>query len=186
MVERRWRGFKDVPATEAGLEAALDLGEQLHCDLICHDYLSRCKDTAEAMHPKALSQSMGPRPWRMGPGFEGWPITPEGLRHAQYLVEHPKKVPTDGESFLSWYTHWTDWVDALDPQGRTWGVVTHNRNIQALYSRVNGWFDPKVYNCVGPEPLSVHKFSEGVLTPWDGTVTSGIYLIRHAETEWGT
>lgn len=184
---RRWRGYCDVPATIEGLEQAAALGKRLHLDLIYYDRLSRCADTAEALRPMVRAEVFGPRPWRMGPEFEGQEITEESLRRAQHLVCNPDLVPPGGEPFRNWYTDWTNWIDSLKDGGLRVGVVTHNRNIQALYSRRGGVFDPAAYDCVGPDPLSVHRFSGEAVTPWDGgPVTPGIYLIRHAPTLFGT
>jgi broad specificity phosphatase PhoE len=183
----RWRGYVDVPITSGGKVKTERLGHRLRLDIVYHDALSRCRDTANLLHPTTTVETDGPRPWRMGPQFEGRPITPEGIRHAQFLAVHPDMCPIHGEPFGTWYEHWTKWIDQLDSNGLRVGVITHNRNIQALYSRRDGEFDPELYNRVGPGPLSVHTFSGGIVAPWDElSVPPGVYLVRHAETSFGT
>jgi broad specificity phosphatase PhoE len=183
----RWRGYVDVPITSGGKVKTERLGHRLRLDIVYHDALSRCRDTANLLHPTTTVETDGPRPWRMGPQFEGWPITRESLRHAQFLVNNNHICPVGGEPFWWWYRDWTDWIDRLHSGGLRVGVVTHNRNIQALYSRHGAVFSPRLYDRVGPEPLSVHVFSGGAVAPWGGRCTPpGIYLIRHAPTSFGT
>ena len=69
------------------------------------------------------------------------------------------------------------------------GIVTHNRNIQYLYSLHEGEFIYKLYDVEGPGFCSVHYFDQrtGHIAPWGGKgVPRGIYLIRHGETSFGT
>lgn len=190
----RWRGEIDVPLTEAGRNAAVILGAQFESldgklSLVYHDWLYRCRDTAKALCPLTGQVHVGCRPWRMGPGFEGHPITPESIRHAQWFAENPHEVPTGGESFNSWYAEWMGWLNGIaDLSDGPVGIVTHNRNIQAVYSTVNGKFNPALYNVTGPSFLSVHEYKSRRIAPWNGgeLLRQGVYLVRHGETEWGT
>lgn len=184
---RRWRGTLDISPTEDGLWDALKLGEKLKLDVVYHDKLARCRRTAHMLKPSASVETEGPRPWKMGPMFEGKEITASSLRDAQWYVENWSVFPYFGKSFRSWYTSWLNWINDLKeaPVERV-GIVTHNRNIQALYSTHNGVFYPKLYNAEGPEPLSVHVYQNGYVAPWNGVSRPGIYLIRHAPTLFGT
>lgn len=188
---RKWRGELDVPLNEAGVEQVRALGKargRLRGEVTCfHDWLSRCRDTALAVSFRRVV-SRGPRPWRMGPGFEGWPITGESIRHAQYLVEHPNVVPTGGECFYAWYDSWMNWVEWLHYANLgARCVVTHNRNIQALYATVEGKFRPELYNVDGPSYCSLHSYSNGAIRPVDDDFMpwGGVLLIRHGETDFG-
>jgi broad specificity phosphatase PhoE len=190
----RWRGEIDVPLTELGRNGAIYLGAQLEEKepkllMVYHDWLSRCWDTAKAVCPVTAQVNYGCRPWRMGPAFEGNPITAESVRHAQWFAEHPHERPNGGEPFGDWYTEWLSWLNGIaDITDSPVGVVTHNRNIQAVYSTVEGKFVPDLYNVPGPTFLSVHEYRHRQIAPWDGgvLVRRGVYLIRHGETEWGT
>lgn len=184
---RRWRGNLDIPLTDQARIDSKALGKRLRLDIIYHDVLSRCKDTARYLNPKEyLVQDSGPRPWSMGWQFEGKEITDESLAHAESLVKHPFDAPMGGECFSSWYEHWIQWINGLR-QDKAIGVVTHNRNIQALYSTHNGKFFYNLYNVIGPDFLSVHYYKDGSVAPWGEVgVPTGIYLIRHGETEYGT
>lgn len=184
----RWRGTLDVPPTLDGLWAARELGEKLKLDVIYYDKLSRCRRTGQAIFVDQLIRTEGPRPWKMGPLFEGKDITPKSLLEAQFLVENPTIVPDQGESFGQWCNSWTNWIQTMDAfnEGST-GIVTHNRNIQALYSFHNAIFYPHLYNVKGPAPLSVHYYYNGLIAPWNYRETPpGLYLIRHAPTNFGT
>ena len=184
---RRWRGFLDVPATGAGLSAAAELGRHLRLDIVYHDRLSRDRDTAKALNPFLTLETDGPLPWHMGPQFEGQEITEGTLKAAQFLACNPHICPIGGEAFGWWYERWTKWIDRLKDGRLKVGVITHNRNLQVLYSRHGGCFYPKLYDCVGPSPLSVHVFSRGAAAPWGGCAQPpGVYIIRHAPTLWGT
>ncbi len=184
---RRWRGMIDVPPTHEGLVQAAQLGHSLPLDYIYHDHLSRCAETAYALDPEVTVETAGPRPWHMGPDFEGKEITEESLDRCRYLVKIEYR-PFGGESFGGWYCDWTSWLDSIEQQPiRKVGIVTHNRNIQALYSRHNGVFYPHLYDVDGPSFLTVHVYSKGHIAPWNGkAVPPGIYILRHCETEWGT
>lgn len=186
---RRWRGERDVPLNANGRRQVAELTERIKAagglDIVHHDWLSRDVDTAFHL-ANSLLTSRGPRPWKMGRKFEGNPITRESIRHAQWLVENPRVRPDGGETFWGWRRHWTHFLASLKPD-RKIGVVTHNRNIQLLYSMRCGRFDPKKYNCDGPPFCSVHVYDGHSICAWDGSpLTPGIYLIRHGETEWGT
>ena len=187
---RRWRGTIDVPPTEDGLKDAMRLGGRLRLGVIYHDSLSRCRRTAVAMSPYSTVETDGPRPWKMGPLFEGHEITPESIINSQWQVENPWIFPLGGEQFGRWLWDWKEWISMVDMDRllvrERKGVVTHNRNIQALYSRHSDTFYPKLYNAVGPSPLTVHVYSKGHIAPWNGKDVPGLYLIRHAPTEWGT
>ena len=188
---RRWRGELDIPLNKDGWEQAHDLGERIRAaggvDICLHDWLSRCSDTARQIGFRRVSR--GPRPWRMGPEFEGKEITEASLRCAQHLVEHPHYVPDGGESFGAWYDswiRWMEWAESLTLNKLIVGVVTHNRNVQALYSTINGKFDAKRYNVVGPDYCSVHSYSGGEIRPWKPDRPWGVMVIRHGETDFGT
>jgi broad specificity phosphatase PhoE len=188
-VVRRWRGEIDVPLTVNGRSAAYWLGMMLSdaggLTMCYHDWLSRSRDTAKGVCPITALDN-GPRPWRMGRAFEGHPITRQSLLWAQWYACNPQADPGHGgEPFGEWYDEWMSWLDF--PAEAKIGVVTHNRNIQAVYSTVGGVFRPELYNCVGPGFCTVHFYRGGRIKPWDGqTLVNGVYLIRHGETIFGT
>ncbi len=183
---RRWRGTIDVPPTEDSLWDAFQLGAKLPLDVICHDKLSRCRRTAECMVTDKIIETEGPRPWRMGPEFEGKKITEESLNRCRHLVKTVGSAPYKGEPFKAWYSRWILWIEEIDQAGRL-GIVTHNRNIQALYATHDGVFYPHLYDTGGPAFLTVHVYQDGHIAPWNGKdVPNGIYILRHAETNWGT
>ncbi len=191
-MSRKWRGEIDVPLTEAGLGKAYETGAVLNAAgglTVCyHDWLSRDRDTANAICDFTI-ESRGPRPWRMGKSFEGYPITAESIRWAQWLVENPTlNLDPTGEPWLAWYEEWRKWLSAInDSCVSSVGIVTHNRNIQAIYSTVKGEFRPEFYNCDGPGFCSIHFYDGLTIVPWVGDkLVTGIYLVRHGETEWGT
>jgi broad specificity phosphatase PhoE len=185
---RRWRGFKDVPLTE---EAEFDI-ELLRADLgkldaIYHDRLHRCRDTAYLLDPEVCFEDPGPEPWNMGQMFEGREITEVSLDLAKYYVRNPYARPPGGETFAVWAFRWKSWIESLNPGYAAVGVVTHNRNIQYLYSLYEGKFCPHLYDVDGPDFCTVHVYRDGHIAPWGGKhVPNGIYLIRHGETEYGT
>lgn len=165
------------------------LGERLRekggLGIVFHDWLSRDRDTAKAICENT-AESYGPRPWHMGPCFEGHPITRLSINFAQWLAENPEITPQGGESFGDWYEQWIKWMSDLDASSPI-GVVTHNRSIQALYSSIHGHFDPQTYNADGPDFLTVHRYKNGYIEPWDGSILQpGIYVVRHGPTAWGT
>ena len=189
---RRWRGTIDVPLSSKGYRAAEELGYRLRCwnefDLVIHDDLSRCIDTAGALHSKRyLQNSIGPRPWHMGPGFEGKPVDYLSISNAQLLIA-TDMTPTGGEKFSEWLDDWITFVDVMDysyPTDRV-AVVTHNRNIQTLYSHHGGQFYQKLYDVEGPSFLTVHVYNRGHIELWGGvSFLPGLYFIRHAETSFG-
>ena len=193
-VNRRWRGTLDVPLNNVGLLDAEILGDVL-CDLggfdlVIHDDLSRCRDTAYKMPSgRHLQNSLGPRPWRMGPTFEGEPITEGSIARAQLGISVDHKFP-GGERFSKWFGDWMTFITVMDysyPKDRV-AVVTHNRNIQSLYATLPGYgFYQPHYDVEGPGFLSVHFYDRGWIAPWGGTnFPPGLYLIRHGETAWGT
>lgn len=189
---RRWRGTIDVPLTDRGREEAEKLGNRLASVgglwEVYHDGLSRCQDTARALG-RLLTLDVCCGPWRMGPTFEGQEITEDSLAASRLYVNHPGWVPPGGESFGAWYLPWMTWLDAVEHQAGIdpVGVVTHNRNIQAVYATSGGVFRPRLYDVPGPDFLSVHYYRGGKLTPWNGySLDPGIFLIRHGETGWGT
>lgn len=187
----RWRGTIDVPLSLAGrLRTSILRHELGELDLVYHDKLSRCVDTASAIKCSVLAEDEGPRPWRMGSEFEGHTISRASLDRARHFVrDNPCKIPTGGESFVSWATDWLLWVRNLPIGHAAVGVVTHNRNIQFLYAFQYGEFRYKLYDCDGPDFCSVHVYDQktGAIAPWGGkSVPKGLYLIRHADTEFGT
>ena len=185
---RRWRGTINVPPTTAGLAKAAILSDRLRLPIIYTDHLDRCRRTAQHLYPGVTGVDDGCGPWHMGPEFEGQEITPVSLAKAQFYSSQAQFVaPDGGESFFAWSTRWTEFIDDLDRPSLPTGVVTHNRNIQYLYSRHNGRFYPKLYDVTGPDFLSVHVYQDGYIAPWDGrTMVNCLYLIRHANTSWGT
>jgi broad specificity phosphatase PhoE len=187
---RRWRGTLDVPLTKQGMKQAFDLQLKLgRLDMIYHDKLSRCRDTAAILRPEVLTEDEGPRPWNMGSLFEGREINKNSLTLARYYIQNPKGKPPGGEAFCTWFSHWLGWIQALKVGFAAVGVVTHNRNIQYLYARQTGNFLYKVYDCDGPDFCSVHYYDpkRKHIAPWGGSgVPRGIYLIRHGATSWGT
>jgi broad specificity phosphatase PhoE len=190
---RRWRGSIDVPPTEEGLAEARVLGDDLWraggLDVVGHDGLSRCKKTAKHLGFEK-KKHFGARPWNMGPGFEGKEITPESLESAKWFWrEHPYVEPAGGESFMDWYDDWMLFLEVQDNRARynKIGIVTHNRNIQAVYATGPKGLHGPIYDQDGPDFLTVHVYSRGHIAPWNGQRTaSGVYLIRHCATEWGT
>jgi broad specificity phosphatase PhoE len=188
---RRWRGLKDVPLTSKGMVETCRLQHRLgQLDMIYHDRLTRCRDTAVLLKPTVLHQTEGPLPWNMGELFEGREITEESLALARWYIQYDyHAAPRGGESFHDWAMRWYTWISHLNCGYAAVGVVTHNRNIQYLYARQHGWFSYQMYDCIGPDFLSVHYYDPhtGHIAPWGGrSVPRGIYLIRHAETEYGT
>ena len=192
---RRWRGNIDVPLTALGEAQANVAGSRLKeaggLTLCYHDSLSRDVATARAVcHATAISP--GPRPWKMGPGFEGHPITRNSILHANWFMRHRDVVPHGGESWGQWYSEWMSWLAWLGRPGThatsgKIGVVTHNRNIVAVQATTETGFDPKLYDCDGPDFCEVYYYFLGKITPWLGTtLVPGIYLIRHGETSFGT
>ncbi len=187
---RRWRGTIDVPPTERSLWDAFQLGGELPLDIIYHDKLQRCRRTAECMVADKLIETEGPRPWHMGPKFEGRDITEESLNRCRGLVIDSWRQPFEGKSFHDWHIGWRMWMLIMGfeekPTQRV-GIVTHNRNIQALYATHNDVFYPHLYDTEGPDFLTVHVYQAGHIAPWNRkAVPNGIYLIRHAATGWGT
>lgn len=186
---RRWRGTIDVPPTKKGLADALNLGPKLNLDAIYHDNLSRCRLTALALCPNALFEAPEAGPWNMGELFEGREITPDSLNLATYYVTNPHARPPKGEPFQVYYDRWMGWLRDLKIGFATVGIVTHNRNIQTVYAQQYGKFCYQMYDCHGPDFLSMHYFDRAAnrIAPWGGNATPrGIYLIRHGETSWGT
>jgi broad specificity phosphatase PhoE len=124
----------------------------------------------------------------MGKQFEGNPITSQSLLWSQWYVRHPFIAPEHGgEPWQKWYDEWMHFLAHIDHTGSKIGVVTHNRNIQAVYATVDGKFQERLYNVSGPNFCTVHVYREGHAEPWDGKeLKPGIYLIRHGETAWGT
>lgn len=186
---RRWRGAIDVPPTQEGLMEAWKLGSRLHLDAIYHDNLSRCDLTASAMRPNVLFEAEGPGPWNMGELFEGREITPDSLQLAAYYVQNSNGCPPRGETFREYYDRWMGWLRNLKIGYATVGVVTHNRNIQTVYAQQYGKFCYQMYDCHGPDFLSVHYYDRhsNRIAPWGGNaLPRGIYLVRHCETAWGT
>ena len=191
---RRWRGTLDVPLTRDGEIGAkwlaLDFPEPF--DMVIHDDLSRCKYTALALFShRFLQNSLGPRPWKMSPGFEGELVTEESIALAQLYVKFDW-VDGDGERFSEWYEDWMTFIHVWNrsyPYDRV-AVVTHNRNIQALYATlpVPGLpFSRSLYDAEGPGFLSVHYYKDGHIAPWtERAFPPGLYLIRHGETAFGT
>jgi len=159
-------------------------------DAIYHDGLSRCRDTAMLLHPNVLVEDEGPGPWNMGNLFEGRPITEDSLRMARWYIQgNQYGQPPGGETFAKWQDRWLRFMLSLTFGWAAVGVVTHNRNIQYLYSLHEGEFIYKFYDVDGPGFCSVHYFDQrtGLIAPWGGKwVPRGIYLIRHGETSWGT
>ena len=124
----------------------------------------------------------------MGPAFEGREITKKSLLMAQFYVQSNAR-PAGGECFEDWAKHWHDWLRDLKHGFAAVGVVTHNRNIQYLYSLYGCEFHYKLYNCIGPDYCTVHVYNRGrgEIESWGNKNTPrGIYLIRHGETDFGT
>lgn len=171
---RKWRGMINVPLTADGTDQAFYLGKKLQFDCVYHDKLQRCKETASYLSDILICSS-GPEPWKMGTEFEGKEITEESLQEARrYILEGG--VPPGGEPFDYWYNKWVEWVRELArvrPPNMRVGIVTHNRNIQALYATGPDGFDYSIYDCAGPDFCSVHEFH-------------GLTFTRHGETSYGT
>lgn len=188
-IVRRWRGTIDVPLDSVGKTQAVNLGYEMgDLDIVYHDHLSRCKDTAYRLPAFVRESTDGPRPWRMGHLFDGRPITEESLNLARYyIVNNLAAVPPGGESFARWAFHWRTWIDSLKCGYAAVGVVTHNRNIQFLYACQYGPFHYPIYDVSGPDFCTVHVYDRGHIAPWGGVnVPRGIYLIRHGRTSFGT
>jgi broad specificity phosphatase PhoE len=188
---RRWRGFKDVPLSLNGeVRASLGL-RKLSLDIIYHDHLVRCAETARRIEAPVLVEDPGPRPWNMGELFEGRPIDENTLGMARwYIIGNPYGTPPRGEPFATWSNRWESWIKSLRVGFAHAGVVTHNRNIQYLYAVQYGEFFYQMYDCDGPDFCTVHVYDQrtGAIAPWGGerTVHGYIYIIRHGDTEWGT
>lgn len=134
-------------------------------------------------------QDDGSGPWNMGWLFEGHSITEESLDMARVYIRYANNIPPGGESFRRWSMRWMEWLECLQIGFASVGIVTHNRNIQYLYSIHGGHFEYKLYDCDGPGFNSVHYYNRdlGLIAPWNGRGTpNGLYLLRHGETEWGT
>lgn len=186
---RRWRGTIDVDPTYEGLVKAWKLGDKLHFDAIYHDHLSRCDLTASAMRPRVMFEAEEAGPWNMGNLFEGREITEDSLKLASHYVTNPHVCPPGGEPFQVYYERWMGWLRDLRVGFATVGIVTHNRNIQTVYAQQYGKFKYQMYDCHGPEFLSVHYYDRSAnrIAPWGGnSIPRGIYLIRHCDTSWGT
>jgi len=179
----------DVPLNEDGTDQAFYFGKRLPLNIVYCDHLKRCKETASYLSQISIISS-GPLPWRMGPNFEGKPITEDSLQMARRYIMEPCITPLGGEAFHYWYTRWIEWVRDLDricPANKRVGVVTHNRNIQALYATgPDGRFNYEKYDCAGPDFCSAHLYHKGYIAPWNGNLVNGLYMIRHSETEFGT
>ena len=187
---RRWRGYTDVPLNTAGFAQVKSLEQRLGMlDRIYFDHLQRCRKTAEGLNPYQLKQDDGPRPWRMGRLFDGEVINDDSLNIARKFILSPELDPPGGEFFGKWSNEWLKWLQNLKYGHAAVGIVTHNRNIQYLYSLYEGQFVYKLYDCVGPDYCSVHYFNPNTnhIAPWNYRYTpKGIYLIRHGETSFGT
>lgn len=187
---RRWRGTINVPPTNEGLAKSWNLGSRLQLDAIYHDSLSRCDLTASALRPNVLFEAPEAGPWNMGELFEGREITEDSLKLAAYYVNNPYGCPPKGEPFHDYYYRWMSWIRELKIGFAAVGVVTHNRNIQTVYAQqYDGKFKYHMYDCHGPEFLSVHYFDRrrNVIEPWGGNAMPlGLYLVRHCDTSWGT
>jgi broad specificity phosphatase PhoE len=159
-------------------------------DIVYHDSLERCRNTAKALNPEILHEDDQAGPWNMGPEFEGKAITDASLDNCRFYVRNAGIDPPGGEAFYLWYTLWMRWLNSLEYGYAAVGVVTHNRNIQAVYSTDRwGFFRPHMYDVVGPDYCTVHVYDQhtGEIAPWGGNdVPRGIYLIRHGETDFGT
>ena len=125
----------------------------------------------------------------MGPEFEGEEIDRNSLDRARWFI-FSRRTPLKGEPFWSWLRDWMNYLDVTEgqrPPNSKIGIVTHNRNIQVLYAMGPDGFKYPVYDCDGPNFLSVHYYQDCHIAPWNGrNLPSGIYLIRHGETSWGT
>lgn len=185
---RRWRGWIDVPLNEDGISQATGLYWTLgRLDRIYTDPLSRCRRTAEILDPEQIEVTNESGPWNMGSSFEGEEITEESLDLCRYYVRRLDVPPPYGDTFREWYEPWVDWINCLKVGYAAVGIVTHNRNIQALYATHDGIFYPHLYDVVGPDYCTVHVYDRGQIEPWGGKdVPRGIYLIRHGETDFGT
>jgi len=182
---RRWRGMIDVPLTEEGRRQAKSISIDL--DAVYHDRLQRCVDTAKSIKSNVQFESDGPLPWDMGELFEGREITEDSLHLARYYIQNPHGHPPRGETFHTWTERWMGWLQNLKLGFAAVGIVTHNRNIQYLYSLYKGKFHYNMYDVNGPNFCTVHFYDNGNIAPWGGVGTpNGIYLIRHGETEFGT
>ena len=183
---RRWRGTIDVPLTDRGKRQAANLAG-LELDAIYYDHLSRCRDTASLIGANVYFESSGPRPWNMGELFDGREITDDSLKLARYYILNPLAKPPKGEPFDRWAAWWLSWINGLKTGFGAVGVVTHNRNIQYLYSLHSDKFVYKLYDCDGPDFCTVHVYNMGHIAPWGGKgAPKGVYLIRHGETSFGT
>ena len=184
----------DVPLTDEGLMSAWDLGTCLDLDVIYHDHLKRCRDTADVLYRRGRAnivvENNGPLPWNMGSLFQGKEITEGSLEMARwYIYGNPYGIPPDGECFAHWRDRWINFIRWLKIGHSATGIVTHNRNIQYLYATQRGMLSPQIYDVPGPDFCSVHYYDQrtGHIEPWGGrNVPKGIYLIRHGKTEYGT
>lgn len=191
---RRWRGTINVPPVPERVDEATKLAKPLNLDECYHDGLERCAATARAItrldRQDAILTADGPSPWNMGHTFQGKEITPSSILRAQdYATRKMFSCPPDGESFVDWSLRWHRFVRIVDmlAEDIRIGVVTHNRNIQYLYSIHGEQFYPKLYDVVGPDFLSVHVYHNGMIAPWIGNSSvSGLFITRHVETSWGT
>jgi len=156
--------------------------------MVSYDHLSRCIDTAKMIKANVFHQDDGSGPWAMGYLFEGHEINEDSIGMARwYITGNPDGIPPGGESFRRWSERWMEWLNGLQIGHAAVGIVTHNRNIQAVYAS-EGWrFHYPIYDCEGPAFLSVHVLQDRHIAPWGGKhMPPGLYLIRHGQTSWGT
>jgi broad specificity phosphatase PhoE len=169
------------------MRLGLDLRNLGRFDKVYHDGFQRSLVTARNLGCSDVKKHFGPRPWHMGPTFEGKEITEQSIERVRSYIDSGLPPPK-GETFYEWYSEWMTFLDVQGhpPVDKKIGIVTHNRNIQAVYATHRGRFHYPVYDCIGPDFLTIHVYQQGHIAPWNGkTLTNGIYLIRHGETEFG-
>lgn len=170
-------------------------------DLIYHDNQWRTLLTALVYHgemPRAVLVDLGTDGQSQALGaLEGQEVSPETIAAVQYYVEHPDERPKGlspygtrpGDTFSEWSRRWFCVVERLRAQaalGKRVACVTHNRNIHALDSlSLMGTIDPARMNQAGPAPNTIHRLEGDGVREWKGEwIRAGVYLVRHAETDW--
>lgn len=148
--------------------------------------------------PRALLVNVGQDGQSQALGIlEGAPVNPGTIGAVQYYTEHSDERPPGrsaysgrpADTFGEWARRWFAVVRELSRQaalGKRVAIVTHNRNIHAMASLdAEGQIDPELMNQAGPGPNTVHVMTDTGLKEWNGEwIRPGVYLVRHAETDW--
>jgi broad specificity phosphatase PhoE len=170
-------------------------------DVIYHDNQWRTFLTAlvySAIMPEAKIANVGMCGQSQALGeLEGQPVNEDTIARMQHFIVNPNERPPgrsscstrDGETFTEYRTRWLDLVEDLNDEasvGKRVAIITHNRNIHMLDSLgPGGEVDLHLMNAPGPAPNTIHRLEGAGVKEWNGSwIKEGVYLIRHAETEW--